>query len=180
MSSSKHRRDSSQEGQEGKKKKAKEEDEKVEETKEEEEKRLDAIYDPCAGSFPDSCYPPPPVLEEERPEDLPLQVDQDEPCDEWYCKHCRKSPCLFLQWEEELDAHVDIMYPEVSNVAKRFHMYRYMSRQLHGPLKKGERKRLPECFETGLRAMFPSDRYVGYKPDRWSSGGRNERAPDYS
>jgi hypothetical protein len=107
MSSSKHHRDSSQEG---KKKKAKEEEEKVEETKEEEEKRVDAIYDPCAGSFPDSCYPPPPVLKEERP-------------------------------EEELDRHVDIMYPEVSNVAKHFHMYRYMLRQLHGPLKKGERKR---------------------------------------
>jgi hypothetical protein len=168
-------------GEEGKKEVgAKEKKAKVEETKEEEEERLDGIYDACAGSFPDSCYPPPPVLEEERPEDLPIQVDQEEPSDEWYCPHCRKSPCLFLQWEEDLDRHVDIMYPEVSNVAKRFHMYRHMSRQLHGPLRKGERKKLPECFETGLRSMFPSDRYVGFKPSPFDSGGRGERNPDES
>jgi hypothetical protein len=73
---------------------------------------------------------------------------------------------------------VDIMYPEVSNVAKRFHMYRHMSRQLHGPLRRGERKKLPECFENCLRPMLPSDRYVGFKPSPFSSGGRGERESD--
>jgi hypothetical protein len=58
------------------------------------------------------------------------------------------------------------MYPKVSNVAKWFHMYHHMSQQLHGPLNKGERKKLLGCFETGLRAMFPSDWYVGFKPTR--------------
>jgi hypothetical protein len=64
---------------------------------------------------------------------------------------CGKLPCQFVQWQEELETIVSIMHPEASNVTKRFHMYRHMSRKLHGPLAKGERKRLPECFENGLR-----------------------------
>jgi hypothetical protein len=101
---------------------------------------------------------------------LAKKISQEQPSDEWYCPHCHKSPCLFLQWEEELDWHVDIMYPEVSNVAKWFHMYHHMSHQLHGPLKKGDRWKLRGCFETGLKAMFPSDPYVGFKPSPFQSG----------
>jgi hypothetical protein len=70
--SSEHRRNPWQEGEEGKEEEAKEEESKEEETKEEEEDRLDGIYDECAGSFPDLVYPPPPVLEEEVPDDLPI------------------------------------------------------------------------------------------------------------
>jgi hypothetical protein len=146
------------------KEKAKEEISDSEEEKAKKEAEEEPWDDEREGSFPHSVYPPPPVLEEEVRDDHPRQEDQEEPTeDEWYCPHCRKSPCLFLQWEEELDRHVDIMYPEVSNVAKWFHMYHHMSHQLHGPLRKGERKKLLGCFETGLRAMFPIDWYVGFK-----------------
>jgi hypothetical protein len=128
------------------------------------------IIDFCEG-YPDSCYPIPPVVDEVMPDDHVIQVDQEPPPeDEWYCETCGKSPCQFVQWQEELETCVCIMHPEASNVAKRFHMYRHMSRKLHGPLKKGERKRLPECFETGLRALYPSGKYKGYNPGPFDCG----------
>ena len=88
---------------------------------------------------------------------------------------CAKSPCVFLEWQEELERHVDIMYPEVSNKAKRYHMYRHMLRKLHGHMGKGKRKRLPSCILQGLRDLFPSEEYVGFKPDPLKSGARGER-----
>jgi hypothetical protein len=114
---------------------------KEEETKEEvkqEEQDKEELYDECEGSYPDLEYPPPAVLKEQVPDDLPCQEDQETLPDEWYFPLCGKSPCLFLQWEEELDQIVDFMYPKVSNVVKRFHMYRHMTHKLHGPLRKGD------------------------------------------
>jgi hypothetical protein len=116
------------------------------------------VYDVCEG-FPDSHYPTPPVIDNQIPDDLPRQTDQEPPPDAWSCTACGKSPCQFVQWQEELETIVSILHPEASNVSKRFHMYRHMSRKLHGPLAKGERKRLPECFEHGLRELYPSGVY---------------------
>jgi RNA polymerase subunit RPABC4/transcription elongation factor Spt4 len=130
------------------------------------------ILDVCEG-YPDSVYPTPLVIEDQIPDDHPLQVNQElPPEDEWYCQACGKPRCQFVQWQEELETIVSIMHPEASNVAKRFHMYRHMSHKLHGPLAKGERKRLPECFENGLRELYPSGKYKGYNPGPHSILGR--------
>jgi hypothetical protein len=128
------------------------------------------ILDVCEG-FPDSVYPTPPVIEDQIPDDHPLQVNQEPPPeDEWYCRACGKLPCQFVHWQEELEIIVSIMPLKASNVAKCFHMYRHMLRKLHGPLAKGERKRLPECFENGLRELYPSGKYKGYNPGRFDTG----------
>jgi hypothetical protein len=53
-------------------------------------------------------------------------------------------------------------------------MYRHMTRRLHGQLGKGNRRPLPKCFTQGLRELFPSDDYVGFKPSPFESGPRVE------
>jgi DNA-directed RNA polymerase subunit M/transcription elongation factor TFIIS len=151
-----------------------------EETKKEDTKEDDPPssppWDQCEGAFPDSCYPTPPSLEEQEPDDLPRQENQEPPAeDEWHCPVCKNSPCLFLQYQDEVERQVDIMYPEVTNKQKRYHMYRHMSRRLHGHLGKGKRKPLPECFTRGLRELFPSEDYVGFKPSPFESGPRGDR-----
>ena len=93
-----------------------------EKTKEEEEKPSKEIIDKMEGAFPDSQYPTPPDLESQIPDNLPRQQDQDGPDDKWNCATCDNSPCLFLQWQEELERIVDIMVPEATNNQKRYHV----------------------------------------------------------
>jgi hypothetical protein len=63
-------------------------------------------WDQCVGSFPDSHYSNPPVLEEQVPEDLPKEENEERPAeDEWHCQACSNSPCLFLQYQDELERH---------------------------------------------------------------------------
>jgi hypothetical protein len=109
-----------------------------------------------------------PFLESQIPDDLPRQEDQDEPPpeDEWECPSCKMSPCLFIQAQEEVERVVSFMAPETSNVSKRFHLYRHWTMKLHGRLAKHDRRRLPECFELGLRELYPSGEYRGYQPSR--------------
>jgi hypothetical protein len=62
----------------------------------------------------------PPNLYEQIPDDLPPAEEQEPPPeDEWCCSNCGNSPCLFLQWQEELERIIDIMYPKVTIKAKR-------------------------------------------------------------
>jgi hypothetical protein len=172
MMSSEHR---CQLGQQDDEEESKEKKEDYKEERQEYKEESIEPWDQCAGSFPDSVYPTPPVLEEQVPEDLPKEENEEPPAeDEWHCPVCMNSPCLFLQYQDELERHVDIMYPEVTNKQKRYHMYRHMSRRLHGHLGKGKRKPLPECFTTGLRELFPSEDYVGFKPSPFESGPRGD------
>ena len=178
MMSSEHRRQSGQEEDEEDSKKEKKEDFKEERQEYKEDSK--EPWAKCAGAFPDSEYPTPPVLEEQVPEDLPKEENEEPPAeDEWHCPACMNSPCLFLQYQDELERHVDIMYPEVTNKQKRYHMYRHMSRRLHGHLGKGKRKPLPECFTRGLRELFPSEDYVGFKPSPFESGPRGDYDRDH-
>jgi hypothetical protein len=70
------------------------------------------------------------------------------------------------------------MYPEVTNKAKWYHMYRHMSRKLHGPLGKGNHRPLLGCFQQGLRDLFPSEEYTGFKSSPFESGSRGDRDKD--
>jgi hypothetical protein len=151
--SSKHRCDSSQKQEEGKKEEGKR-DETNKRVKREE----------IAKRYHESDYPTPPFLKEQCPDNLPRQVDQDEPEDDWYCQHCDNSPCAFVQWQDELEGIVEGMDPEASNKSKRYHMYQHLSRRLHGCLGKGNRRPLPLCLGQGMRDLYPSESYTGYKP----------------
>jgi hypothetical protein len=76
------------------------EDENEENKEEEETKEVskeEEPWDQCEGSFPVTCYPTPPRLEEQVPDDLPREENQEPPAeDEWHCAICNNSPCLFL------------------------------------------------------------------------------------
>jgi hypothetical protein len=155
------------------------EDENEENKEEEETKEVskeEEPWDQCEGSFPVTCYPTPPRLEEQVPDDLPREENQEPPAeDEWFFPVCKNLLCLFLQYQDKLERHVDIMYPEVTNKQKRYHiMYCHMSRRLLGHLGKGKRRPLPECFTQGLRELFPSEDYVGFKPSPFESGPRGD------
>jgi hypothetical protein len=104
-----------------------EEEGAIEEAKEKEAQEEEP-WDACEGCFPNSCFPPSPVLEEQIPDNLPREENEEPPAeDEWFFPVCKNSPCLFLQHQDELEHQVDIMYPLVTNKQKRYHMYRHMS-----------------------------------------------------
>ena len=86
------------------------------EKEEEDDKKVEQEMDHLEGNFPDSVYRPPPVLEEQAPDDLPRPEVEPEPLtEEWFCTNCSDSPCLFLQYQDELESHVDLMAPEATN-----------------------------------------------------------------
>ena len=105
-----------------------------------------------------------PNLDDDIPDGLnPSEEQEPPPEDPWYCPRCGNSPCLFLQWQEELESIVDIMYAENTNKSKRYHMYRHIAHKYHGPMGKGQRAPLPGCCEQGLKDLFPSKEYTGFK-----------------
>ncbi len=97
------------------------------------------------------------------PDDI-LAEDSQSQQEPGFCEHCGHSPCHFLQWQEELERIVDIKYPEVTNKQKDYNMYSHITCRLHGPLGKDNRRPLPLCFGQGMRDLYPSKYYTGYKP----------------
>jgi hypothetical protein len=96
------------------------EEEKTCKEAKEEEGKDEERYDECEGGFPDSEYPEPPFVDNVAPDDISAGVSQSQSQQEpGYCKHCGESPCQFLEWQEELECIVAIMYPEVTNKQKR-------------------------------------------------------------
>jgi hypothetical protein len=54
----------------------------------------------------------------------------------------------------------------INNKTRRKLAYRHMFRVVNGgPGQKGVRRRLPECVETGVRALFPDEEYMGFKEE---------------
>jgi HD-GYP domain-containing protein (c-di-GMP phosphodiesterase class II) len=94
-------------------------------------------------------------------DDLP----EEPPIDWMYCSYCLQTPCVFLQYQDEMERIVEVMYQQESNRTKRYHLYRRMSQELHGPLGKGCRKPLPKCFVQGFRDLYPdeADNYTGFR-----------------
>jgi hypothetical protein len=71
-----------------------------------------------------------------------------------YCQYCLITPCLFIQWQEEIERTDAQLYPEENKRAKRFRFYRRMTRELYGHLGKGVQKPLPRCFVQGARDLY--------------------------
>jgi hypothetical protein len=121
---------------------------------EEEEKKLEAVVIP----------PKYHVLEEEMPDDLPHNVYEMEPVEDvWRCNVCKNSPCMFLQLQDEIIQRVALMGTECTNKTRRYHTYRYLTRRIHGVLRKLERRPLPDCFSQGMKELYPSPEYTGFK-----------------
>jgi hypothetical protein len=78
--------------------------------------------------------------------------DQEPSEDMWFCPHCSDSSCKFLQLQQE-----------ILNKSKRYQLYRHMSRRHFGTLGKGNGRPLPSCFKRGIRDLYPSEKYPGYK-----------------
>ena len=88
---------------------------------------------------------------------------QEPPEDRWFCPTCSDTPCEFIQGQEELEACVSVMSPDLSNKQKRYNLYHRMTCRRHGLLGKRNRRALPPCFEQGMKDLHPSERYTGYK-----------------
>jgi hypothetical protein len=85
------------------------------------------------GPYGEKNYPPAPEWDDQDPDNVP----QEPPVNRTYCRFCLRMPCLFLQWQDELKRCVEIMHPEETNRAKRYHMYHRMLREFNGHLGKG-------------------------------------------
>ena len=109
------------------------------------------------------CIIPDSVDMEEADEYEECMEDQEPQEDMWFCPHCSDSPCEFLQFQEEIEGVVNVMDPALSNKSKRYKVYRHMSRRRFGTLGKGNHRPLPSCFEQGIRDLYPSENYTGYK-----------------
>jgi hypothetical protein len=112
-----------------------------------------------------SYYPPPLEWDEQDPDD----VQQEPPVDAFFCGYCLITPCLMIQWQEDIERTDAALYdPGENNRVRRFRFYRNMTRELYGHLGKGVRKPLPRCFVQGARDFYPNDEpegtYTGFKP----------------
>jgi hypothetical protein len=101
--------------------------------------------------------------EEELPDNPPSVEHEEPPEDAWFCPKCSDSPCWFLQWQQEIEVCVSVMSPDLSNKQKRYQLYRHITRRRHGMLGKGNRRPLPSCIEEGMKDLYPSEKYTGYK-----------------
>jgi hypothetical protein len=118
----------------------------------------------------DEEYPTSPKWDDQDPDD----VQQEPPPDAMFCGFCLITPCLMIQWQEDIlrsEAHMD---PGETNRVKRFNFYRTMTRELYGHLGKGVRKPLPTCFVQGARDLYPNGEaegaYTGFKRARDGNG----------
>jgi hypothetical protein len=51
------------------------------------------------------------ICKEQVPDNLPREENQEPPEeDERHCPVCKNLPCLFLQYQDKLERHVDIIY----------------------------------------------------------------------
>jgi hypothetical protein len=119
----------------------------------------------------DEEYPKSPKWDDQDPDD----VQQEPPPDAMFCGFCLITPCLMIQWQEDIERTDAALYdPGENNRVRRFRFYRNMTRELYGHLGKGVRKPLPPCFVQGARDLYPNDEaegtYTGFKRTREGNG----------
>ena len=86
------------------------------------------------------------------------------------CEHCGCLECVWDQFSiEEGNLLFDLKDRFDSGERPgeiRKTAFRHVTFWLNGPMKRGQRKRLPKCVETNVRKLFPSPngRYMGFRP----------------
>jgi hypothetical protein len=85
------------------------------------------------------------------------------------CSLCGENPCFWIQERVAVIANDENEHGHtftIDNKSRRKLAYRHMFRVVNGgPGQKGVRKRLPACVETGVRALFPDEEYMGFKEE---------------
>ena len=92
----------------------------------------------------------------------------------WYCRHCKKDPCLFLQILSDLYNQDSKHLPRIMSwyenradvmKARRFLSYRLASILIRGEMGYKNRKRHKKCVEQGVHDIFPAPdgQFTGYK-----------------
>jgi hypothetical protein len=90
---------------------------------------------------------------------------QPSPDDESQCKFCENSPCILDKGLYDLLAGGGLLREEdgveddVQTINKqiRFDMYRKAARFIWGPLRKGDRRKLPHCVWLEIHDFVPED-----------------------
>jgi hypothetical protein len=87
------------------------------------------------------------------------------------CEFCGEETCLFEQNKETLvafDEVEQIAAEEIpSNNIRRKRLYRQLTLILNGgPMGAGVRRELPACCVAGIRAMHPSESFMGCMPEQ--------------
>lgn len=104
--------------------------------------------------------------------------------DENTCNYCNQSPCVLESFEDAnndmwsvplrvtLGELVDKVEQECTKKARkqnnrltRFLLYRHATKFIHGPLPKGERRKLPPCVMKHIMEAYPdpNGEYTGFK-----------------
>ena len=95
---------------------------------------------------------------------------QPQPEEEPQCIYCERSPCILEQGLYDLLVEGGLLLEDddVQALKKqiRFDMYRKAARFMWGPLKKGDRRKLPHCVLQEIHDFAPEDdvkKYTGFK-----------------
>jgi hypothetical protein len=84
------------------------------------------------------------------------------------CEFCAETPCVWTTERENVIAVINADHGDdtsVSNSSRRKSSFRYIWRVRNGVGTKGCRTRHPECVETGVRALFPDNAFMGFKEE---------------
>jgi hypothetical protein len=85
------------------------------------------------------------------------------------CDLCGENPCVWVAERAALIANNDNEHGHMFylvNKTRRKIAFRHMFWVVNGgPGQKGVRKRLPECVESGVGALFPDNNFMGFKEE---------------
>jgi hypothetical protein len=86
------------------------------------------------------------------------------------CEHCCEQPCVWWAKKEDMifcdtSEHAHLPQEDLPpNNIRRKKMYRQMTLHIQeGHVQKGVRHALPECVEMGVRELFPSPTFMGFR-----------------
>jgi hypothetical protein len=103
--------------------------------------------------------------EEDIIEAMETQLVEKESVGEIKCEFCGDTPCV---WLSQRDTVMEIDINEhggtsTANNTRRKVAYKHMYQVVNGIGQKGIRLRHSECVETGVRALFPDEKYMGFR-----------------
>lgn len=81
------------------------------------------------------------------------------------CLRCNNDPCRWHQHGARLTRFANALRsqnPNLRNDQIRFRLYQEYTRLVYGVLGQGNRRRIPECVENTIKALYPSETYTGY------------------